>query len=57
MVNVQTGGWRSVIVPPPDVRAAIGAALRHAFPVEPAGGASPSRRAAERDRRDEEIHT
>ena len=34
MVNVQNGGWRGVLVPPPDTRAAIGAALRHAFPLD-----------------------
>ena len=34
MVMSAPNGWRSVIVPPPNPRAAIGGALRHAFPVD-----------------------
>ena len=27
-------GWRCVMVPPPDTLAAVGGALRHAFPID-----------------------
>jgi hypothetical protein len=33
MVMSAPSGWRCVIVPPPNPRAAIGSALRHAFPM------------------------
>lgn len=34
MVMEQVQGWRSVMVAPPDPLAAIGGALRRAFPVD-----------------------
>lgn len=34
MVFSAPSGWRCVIVPPPNPRAAIGGALRHAFPMD-----------------------
>jgi hypothetical protein len=34
MVMSAPAGWRCVMVPPPNPRAAIGGALRHAFPID-----------------------
>lgn len=37
MVMTAEGGWRGVMVPPPNMLAGIGAALRRAFPINDAG--------------------
>jgi hypothetical protein len=34
MVMSCLSGWRCVMVPPPNPKAAIGGALRHAFPMD-----------------------